>query len=294
MIHTDLLNQAYQINLTSEGVSFLTSRKKSKFARVMFFERRFDYFSDGWQLQSLVGAFQCPQYHLLDSYYSHVCQYEILRVGISCYSFTDLTTSPCCFRKQNYTLFIVYHTVAGLLDSFDGTLARSLNQRSYVGQYLDSILDQYAHILIYASIGYLYSSYIVFFFVEIALDIWPNAFEMFMLTLSETTKSTWPNQASFLSEACSISVWEHPNLRLFRWYGSDIFHTLLIVRYILINEADQKFVIRLKRHVSMKRLQSYIRILLFVTGISSVLRTIIGSCFMIDKLQRLATLKVSM
>jgi phosphatidylglycerophosphate synthase len=191
--------------------------------------------------------------------------------------------------QRKYTLFIVYHTMSGFLDSFDGLLARYFEQTSYVGQFLDSILDQYAHVLIYAAIGYLYSSYIIFFFLEIALELWSHSFSYYMLTLPKYDSSRF-NQSTFLSRTCSFPLWDHDYLRLFRWYGSDIFHTLLVMRYILMHEHDQKFVVRLKRYVSMNKLQSHMRLLIIFMGISSFLRMILSSCSMIDKLQRLARL----
>lgn len=203
-----------------------------------------------------------------------------------------------CFRfiirKRNYSYFIIIHTVAGFLDSFDGILARNFNQTSQIGHYFDSILDQFAHILIYAAIGFLYPKYIAFFFLEVALDIWMSTFAFYRNALPPL-KVPWPEQPSFLSETCTFSLWEHPNMRLFRWYGSDIFHTLLIVYYILSNEQfdyyEQKIMIRIKRYISTYQLLIYIRYLIIITSISSILRTLIGSCFMIDNWYRMASIK---
>lgn len=222
-----------------------------------------------------------PQYALF-----RVCKIDVEprhRITQNLFFFLD-------FSQRNYTLFIVYHTISGLLDNFDGTLARSFNQLSHVGQYFETILDQFSHVLIYASIGYLYPKYIIFFFAEIALELWSSTFHFFVKMIPQIDQQ-WPHHSSFLSQTCSLPLWDHPNLRLYRWYGSDIFHTLLIVRYILIHETDQPWVRRLKQHVPTTRLFKYLKYLLVFMGISSFLRTILGSCHLLDNLQRLGTIK---
>lgn len=181
--------------------------------------------------------------------------------------------------------------MAGFLDSFDGVLARHFDQASYVGRYLDSILDQYAHIMIYGTIGFLYPSYIVFFFLEIALDIWMSTFTFYRDAFPQWQKS-WPDQSTFLSSACTFSFWEHSSLRLFRWYGCDIFHTLLIIRYILIHEQyDRKLLIRIQRYIKINQILVVLRCMIIFTSISALLRTLIGSCFMIDNWYRMASMK---
>jgi hypothetical protein len=45
-----------------------------------------------------------------------------------------------------------------------------------------------------------------------------------------------------------------------------------------------------KRYVSMNRVYVFIHYAIFVSGFSALLRTILSSCFIIDKLHRMAQL----
>jgi phosphatidylglycerophosphate synthase len=147
--------------------------------------------------------------------------------------FSKLTNFFFLFSQRKYLLFVIYHTVSGFLDAFDGILARALDQRSLVGQYFELILDQYAHYIMYVCIGLLYPSYIVYFYLELALELWNSTYNLYIHTLPKTDKP-WLHKETFLSTMCSVSIHDHPNLRLFNWYGPDIFHTFLIIRHILI------------------------------------------------------------
>ena len=194
------------------------------------------------------------------------------------------------FSRRNYVLFVVLHTISGLLDSVDGSLARWLQQTSYVGQYFESILDQYAHIILYASLGFLYPSYIIYFFLEIGLEIWHSMYTLFLPSLA-TFGSEWLEETTLLSQICHVPLWEHPQMRLFRWYGSDVFHTLLVLRYILIHDNDRRCIWHLKRYMSMHKLLLVLRYVIIVSGISSLFRTLITSCYLLDRLFRMAHLK---
>jgi len=194
------------------------------------------------------------------------------------------------FSQRKYLLFVIYHTLSGFLDSFDGILARYLHQNSLVGQYFEYILDQYAHFIMYTCIGLLYPAYIIYFYLEISLELWNSLFNLYIHTLS-TTDQTWLHKTTFLSTACSLTIHDHPNLRLFNWYGPDIFHTLLIIRYILVDDNNRKLIVYIKRYISIDKVYLIIRYTLYITGFSSLLRTFVTSCFMIDKLERLAEAK---
>lgn len=161
---------------------------------------------------------------------------------------------------------------------------------THVGQYFETILDQFSHILTYSCLGFLYPQYIVFFFVEIAVEQWPSTFHYFVQSIPSTNQK-WPDDPSFLTRTCSLPLWDHPNLRWYRWYGSDLFHTLLIVRYILIHQNDLYWVLRLKRYTSMNRIFTCMKFLIVLMGISSFLRLILGSCYLLDNLRRLGTIK---
>ncbi|CAF1644636.1 unnamed protein product [Adineta ricciae] len=191
------------------------------------------------------------------------------------------------FGKRKYLLFVVYHTISGFLDLFDGVLARSLGQQSIVGQFFEHILDQYSHFLMNACIGFLYPSYIAYFFYEIAIELWNSIFNLYIHTV-KTSDQAWWHQTTFFSSACSLTIHDHPNLRLLNWYGPDIFHTVLVLRYILLNEAGGKFMIITKQHISMRKLQLIIVYVLCFTGFFALLRTFVTSCFMLEKLYKLA------
>ena len=194
------------------------------------------------------------------------------------------------FRQRNYTSFLIFHTVSGLLDDLDGPLARTFNQLSYVGLYFETILDQFSHVLTYSYLGFLYPKYIVFFFAEIALELWSSTFSLFAQSLPKTEQK-WPEEPSFLARACHVPSWEHPNLRWYRWYGSDLFHTFLIVRYILIHQSDLPWVQRLKRYASIKRIFTGLRYLIIFMGISTFFRTVLGSFYLFYHLQRLGAIE---
>ncbi|CAF4972213.1 unnamed protein product, partial [Rotaria sp. Silwood1] len=133
------------------------------------------------------------------------------------------------FGQRNYLLFVIYHTVSGFLDSLDGIFARHLNQKSLLGAYFEFILDTYAHFVMYACIGLLYPSYIVYFYIEIALELWNIMFNSHVNALPKSNLA-WLHKTTFLSTTCSVSIYHSPNLRLFNWYGPDIFHTVLVLR----------------------------------------------------------------
>jgi hypothetical protein len=140
----------------------------------------------------------------------------------------------------------------------------------------------------YSCIGLLYPAYIIYFYLEIALELWNSTFSLYIYSLPKTTDQSWLHKTTFFSTACSFTVHDHPNLRLLNWYGPDIFHTLLVLRYILIDENNRKLIVYIKRYISTQRLFLIIRYTLFFTGFFAVLRTFVTSCFMLDKLERLA------
>ncbi|UJR27759.1 hypothetical protein I4U23_009032 [Adineta vaga] len=191
------------------------------------------------------------------------------------------------FGKRKYLLFVIYHTISGFLDSFDGGLARWSQQTSIVGHFFEYILDQYSHFTMYACIGFLYPSYIAYFFFEIAIELWNSLFNSYIQTL-KTSDQSWLHQTTFLSSICSLTIHDHPNLRLLNWYGPDIFHTLLVVRYILIHEEEKKLITKIKQYVSTRKIHSVITYALCFTGFFSILRTYVTSCFMLEKLYKLS------
>ncbi|CAF0736458.1 unnamed protein product [Rotaria sordida] len=194
------------------------------------------------------------------------------------------------FGQRNYLLFIIYHTVSGFLDSLDGILARNLNQISLVGRYFELILDSYAHFIMYACVGLLYPSYIVYFYIEIALELWSIMLDYHINRLPKSDLS-WLHKTTFLSTTCSVSIYHHPNLRLLNWYGPDIFHTLLVLRYILINDSNKKLIRYIQRYITLNKIYLLIKITLLFTGFFSILRTSVTSCFLLDKLYRMARVK---
>jgi len=196
----------------------------------------------------------------------------------------------CFFSRRKYLLFVIFHTISGLLDSLDGILARSLQQYSLVGQYFETILDQYAHFIMYACIGLLYPTYIIYFYLEIALELWNSMFNLYIHSLPKTDQ-TWLHKTTFLSTACSLTIHDHPNLRLLNWYGPDVFHTLLVIRYILLEDNNRKLITYIKRYIAINKVYTIIRYTLYFTGFFSILRTFVTSCFMVDKLERLAEAK---
>jgi phosphatidylglycerophosphate synthase len=187
-------------------------------------------------------------------------------------------------------LFVIYHTISGFVDIFDGISARFLHQYSFVGLYFETILDQYGHFIMYICIGLLYPTYIIYFYLEIALELWNSVLSLYMNTLSIADR-TWLHKTTFLSTTCSLTIHDHPNLRLLNWYGPDIFHTLLLIRYILIDDNNRRLLVYIKRYISIDKLYLIIRYTLYFTGFFAVLRTFVTSCFLIDKLERLASAK---
>ena len=194
------------------------------------------------------------------------------------------------FSQRKYLLFVIFHTISGLLDSVDGILARSLDQHSLVGQFFEYILDQYAHFIMYICVGLLYPRYIVYFYLEIAVELWNSVFSLYIHSLP-TTDQTWLHKTTFLSTTCPLTIHGHPNLRLLNWYGPDVFHTLLVIRHILTDENNRRLVMFIKRYMPINRVHTIIRYTLYFTGFFAVLRTYVTSCLMIDKLERLAEAK---
>jgi phosphatidylglycerophosphate synthase len=194
------------------------------------------------------------------------------------------------FSKRKYLLFVIYYVISGLFDSFDGGLARWLQQQSLVGQFFELILDQYAHFVIYACIGLLYPSYIVYFYLEIALELWNSLFNLYIHSLPKSDQS-WLHKPTFFTTKCSVYIHDNPNLRLLNWFGPDIFHVLLIVRYILINDNERKLITKIKRYISMDKVYLIIRYTIYFTGFFSILRTYVTSCFILDKLSKMARAK---
>ncbi|CAF3490796.1 unnamed protein product [Adineta steineri] len=191
------------------------------------------------------------------------------------------------FGKQKYVLFVIYHTISGFLDSFDGILARTFHQQSMVGQFFELILDQYAHFIMYSCIGYLYSSYIVYFYFEIALELWSSTFHLYITSLAKSDQP-WLHKTTFLSTTCSLTIYSHPELRLLNWYGPDVFHTLLVIRFILINDHERKLTSKLQRYISMKKVYLIIQYGIYFTGFFALLRTLVTSCFMLNNFYRIA------
>ena len=166
------------------------------------------------------------------------------------------------FSQRKYLLFVIYHTISGFLDSFDGILARSLDQKSLLGQFFEFILDQYSHYIMYVCIGLLYPTYIVYFYLELALELWNSTYELYVHSLSKTDLS-WLHRSTFISSMCSVTIHDHPNLRLLNWYGPDIFHTVLLIRFLLINENERKLIGYAKRYVSLEKIHLLVRFTLF-------------------------------
>jgi len=142
----------------------------------------------------------------------------------------------------------------------------------------------------YTCIGLLYPTYIIYFYLEIALELWNSIFNLHIHTLS-TTDRTWLHHTTFLSTTCSLTIHDHPNLRLLNWYGPDVFHALLIIRYVLINDSNRKLIMYIKRYISIDKVYLIIRYTLYCSGFFAILRTFVTSCFMLDKLERLAEAK---
>ena len=185
---------------------------------------------------------------------------------------------------------MIFHTVSGLLDSFDGTLARTFHQYSLVGQYFETILDQYAHVIMYTCIGLLYPKYIVYFYLEVALELW-NSIYNFYIHMLPNTDQTWSHRSTFLSSACSLTIHDHPNFRLLNWYGPDVFHTVLVIRFILLDDNDRGLAAFVRRYIAIDRVLTILRYTLYFTGFFTILRTYVTSCVMLDKLERLAMAK---
>ena len=128
-----------------------------------------------------------------------------------------------------------------------------------------------------------------FFFYEIVLELWNPLFNLYIRSLPPIRQpSTWFDKPSFLSSNCTVTLFYHPNLRWYNWYGRDIFHTVLILRHLIISKYDRTLTIYLDRYIRIDKLDFILRCILIVTGLATLLRTIISSCIIIDKLQRLA------
>jgi len=139
----------------------------------------------------------------------------------------------------------------------------------------------------YTCIGLLYPTYIVYFYLETAVELWNSTFNLYIHTLPKTDQA-WLHKTSYLSTACSLTIHDHPNLRLLNWYGTDLFHTLLVIRSALIDDNNRKLTIYIKRYISMNKVYLIIRYTLYFTGFFSLLRTYVSSCVLLDKLQKMA------
>jgi hypothetical protein len=139
----------------------------------------------------------------------------------------------------------------------------------------------------YICIGLLYPTYIVYFYLEIALELWNSTYELYVHTLPKTDLS-WLHRSTSISSMCSVTIHDHPNLRLLNWYGPDIFHTVLIIRFLLINENERKLIGYAKRYISLEKIHLLIRFTLCFTGFFAILRTCVTSCYLFDKLYKMA------
>ena len=222
--------------------------------------------------------------------YYYLSVFDILGKKIFIFRKVMSTQKTLFFSQRKYLLFVIYHTVSGFLDSFDGILARALDQKSLVGQYFEHILDQYAHFVMYTCIGLLYPTYIVYFYLEIALELWHSGFSSYIQTLPKTDQS-WLHKTTSLSSMCQLTIHNHPNLRLLNWYGPDVFHTLLVIRFILTDENTRRLNVYIKRYISLEKVHLIIRYGLYFTGFFTVLRTVVTSCYMLDNLEKLAKAK---
>lgn len=142
----------------------------------------------------------------------------------------------------------------------------------------------------YTCVGMLYPKYIIYFYLEIAVELWNSTYNHFMHTLPSTDQ-TWSHRTTFLSSACSWTIHDHPNFRLLNWYGPDVFHTVLVIRYILLDEDNRRLIAYIKRYITINRIFAILRYTLYITGFFTILRTYVSSCMLLDKLERLAMMK---
>ena len=105
------------------------------------------------------------------------------------------------------------------------------------------------------------------------------------------TDQTWSHRSTFLSSACSVTIHDHPNFRLLNWYGPDVFHTVLVIRFILLDDNDRGLAAFVRRYIAIDRVLTILRYTLYFTGFFTILRTYVTSCVMLDKLERLAMAK---
>jgi hypothetical protein len=130
----------------------------------------------------------------------------------------------------------------------------------------------------------------MYFYLEIALELWNPLFNLYVNSLPKTDPK-WLHKPTFLSTSCSLTIHDHPNLRLLNWYGPDIFHTLLVIRYILMEDNNRRLIAYIKRYIAINKVYAIIRYTLYFTGFFSLLRTYVVSCVMMDKLETLASAK---
>lgn len=139
----------------------------------------------------------------------------------------------------------------------------------------------------YACIGLLYQSYMVYFYLEIALELWGILFNTHIQSLSDNQRLLLQGE-TFFSRTCSLSIYHHPNLRLLNWYGPDIFHTTLVIRYILMNDSKKQLTRYIQQYISLDTVYLAMKFIIIFCGFFAILRTTITSCFLLDKLYKLA------
>lgn len=84
------------------------------------------------------------------------------------------------FTYQDHPLLtILFCSLAGILDAFDGMAARKFNQCSNFGAVLDMVCDRASDAVILAFLGALYPKYAIIFYGDILLDLTSHWYQMY-------------------------------------------------------------------------------------------------------------------
>jgi hypothetical protein len=238
--------------------------------------------------------FQCSKHDLVGSDRADV--FSVCDTSGANYLLSSSHRSRFAFfsRQRNYVYSFVLHTISGLLDSVDGILAPLCSRPPTSGEVprIDSRSIRTHSSVCTHRWDFSIPHYIIYFFLEIRTGTVEFHVHAIPAIPCDLRLGVARQNNLLLSQMCRLSVWEHPRMRLFRWYGSDVFHTLLVLRYILIADNDRKFIWHLSDlHFDANFSWSFALCDYGQRHLVAPLRTMITSCYLLDKLYRMAHLK---
>lgn len=122
----------------------------------------------------------------------------------------------------------ILYIVSGLLDAFDGYMARLLNQASKLGAMLDQLIDRMTTMCLCAALCHFYPKYMLFFQFWMALDIVSHWFHL----QSSQMKGSVSHKVIDLSGNPILRHYYHNKIVLFSFCAAnELFFCMLYLTY---------------------------------------------------------------